>query len=170
MKKMVFLLLPFMMISCKKEAATNENSNDSVIVSEPQAKVFEDSALLKKDSVVKDSPEKIAGEEKKGESVKIIDGQKLPFTIEQEFTDKIQKLIIKIPYYDKPNLNAFITPHNNNMNVRFNQIKTPDGKLDGPFGKEISYKTPQKGEIWLIIGKNLMAEGDLNGVFSVTVE
>lgn len=159
-----------MIISCKKEAPANENSDDSLIVSEPPAKIFQDSALMDKDTLAQQMPENIKNEEKAGETVKIIDGQKLPFSIEQEFTDKIQKLIIKIPYYDKPNLNAVITPHNNNMNVRFNQIRTPDGKFDGPFGREISYKIPKSGEVWLIIGKNLMAEGDLEGVFSVRVE
>ena len=56
------------------------------------------------------------------------------------------------------------------MNIRFNQIKTPDGKYDGPFGREISYKISSKGEVWLMIGKNLMADGKNTGRFSVRIE
>lgn len=159
-----------MIISCKKEAAANEASHDSTIVSEQPVKISEiDSSVIRKDSINEEMSQNNISE-KNGETVKIIDGQKLPFTIEQEFTDKIQKLIIKIPYYDKPELKAVITPHNNNMNIRFNQIKSPDGKLDGPFSREVSYKLSGKGEVWLIIGKNLMAEGENKGIFSVTVE
>jgi hypothetical protein len=77
---------------------------------------------------------------------------------------------VRITNYKKDQLKANIIPENNNMNIRFNQIKTPDGKYDGPFGREISYKISGKGEVWLIIGKNLMAEGDNVGRFSVRIE
>ncbi len=36
--------------------------------------------------------------------------------------------------------------------------------------REITYDVPSSGEIWLIIGKNNMAEGKTTGSFSVTVE
>jgi len=99
-----------------------------------------------------------------------VDGEKLPSTLECEFTDKVQKVVVRIANYKKDQLKANIIPENNNMNIRFNQIKTPDGKYDGPFGREISYKISGKGEVWLIIGKNLMAEGDNVGRFSVRIE
>ena len=56
------------------------------------------------------------------------------------------------------------------QNIRFNQIKFPDGSFDGPFRKKLTHTVKENGEVWLIIGKNNMAEGTANGDFSVTVE
>ena len=57
-------------------------------------------------------------------------------------------------------------------NIRFNQIYIPvgkSGKFDGPFGRKISYPVTITGNYRLIIGENLMAEGDWKGNFSCNV-
>ncbi|MGO4709076.1 hypothetical protein AB4Y90_08150 [Chryseobacterium sp. 2TAF14] len=171
MKKQAFILIPLLMFSCKKEAAATDKETDSVIVSEQSVNASKpDSQNLKiNEDTLKNNKVELT-ETKNGEIIKIVDGEKLPLLIDEKFTDKNQKLIIKIKNYEKTDLKASVLPENNNMNIRFNQIKTPDGKFDGPFGKDISYKIPENGDVWLIIGKNLMAEGDLTGNFSVRIE
>jgi len=139
----------------------SEQSSNTLSLDSANAKVNNDTLQ----SVNTKSEENVS--KQNGETV---DGEKLPSTLECEFTDKVQKVVVRIANYKKDQLKANIIPENNNMNIRFNQIKTPDGKYDGPFGREISYKISGKGEVWLIIGKNLMAEGDNVGRFSVRIE
>lgn len=174
MKNSVLLLSLLLIVSCKKAVPSEEKKTDSVIVSEQSENTLPlDSANSK---INKDTLQSLNVKsddylnEKTGEITKLIDGEKLPSTLECEFTDKIQKVVVRIANYKKDQLKANIIPENNNMNIRFNQIKTPNGKYDGPFGREISYKISGKGEVWLIIGKNLMAEGDNVGRFSVRIE
>ncbi|MFY1046816.1 hypothetical protein [Chryseobacterium sp. GP-SGM7] len=175
MKKLFFAFIPLLVISCKKEVPAIETKTDSIIVSEQSAntiKVDSQNIKINQDSVKNssiDGKDEVTGV-KNGEIIKVVDGENLPVSIEEKFTDQNQKLVLKIKNYQKSDLKAIVLPKNNNMNIRFNQIKTPDGKFDGPFGREISYKIPKNGEVWLIIGKNLMAEGDLTGDFSVKVE
>lgn len=174
MKNSVLLASLLLIVSCKKAVPSQENKKDSVIVSEQSSNTLSlDSANEKMNndtlqSVNTKSDESLS--KQNGEIVKLVDGEKLPSTLECEFTDKIQKVVVRIANYKKDQLKANIVPENNNMNIRFNQVKTPDGKYDGPFGREISYKISGKGEVWLIIGKNLMAEGDNMGRFSVRIE
>lgn len=174
MKNSVLLLSLLLIVSCKKAVPSQEKKTDSVIVSEQSENTLPlDSANSK---INKDTLRSLSVKsdddlnEQTGEITKLIDGEKLPSTLECEFTDKIQKLVIRITNYNKGELKAIIIPENNKMNIRFNQIKTPDGKYDGPFGRDISYKISSKGEVWLIIGKNLMAEGENSGDFSVRIE
>lgn len=174
MKNSVLLLSLLLIVSCKKAVPSQEKKTDSVIVSEQSENTLPLDSTNSK--INKDTLQSLSVKsddhlnEKTGEITKLIDGEKLPSTLECEFTDKIQKVVVRIINYKKDQLKADIIPENNNMNIRFNQIKTPDGKYDGPFGREISYKISGKGEVWLIIGKNLMAEGDNVGRFSVRIE
>ena len=174
MKNSVLLVSLLLIVSCKKAVPSQENKKDSVIVSEQSSNTLSlDSANENMNNDTLQSVNTKLDEslsKQNGEIVKLVDGEKLPSTLECEFTDKIQKAVVRIANYKKDQLKANIVPENNNMNIRFNQIKTPDGKYDGPFGREISYKISGKGEVWLIIGKNLMAEGDNMGRFSVRIE
>ena len=174
MKNSVLLVSLLLIVSCKKAVPSQERKTDSVIVSEQRentsaldsSKINESNDTLQ--SVHSNSDENVNTQN--GEIVKLIDGERLPSTLECEFTDKVQKVVVRITNYKKDQLKATIMPENNNMNIRFNQIKTPDGKYDGPCGRDISYKISGRGEVALIIGKNLMAEGDNVGRFSVRVE
>lgn len=170
----VLLIVPLLIGSCKKAVSMKDKRDDSIIVSEQSANTLtSDSQELK---INKDTVEMIqnngseVNEVKNGQIIKVVDGEKLPLLIDEKFTDKNQKLILKIRNYEKTSLKASILPQNNNMNIRFNQIRTPDGKFDGPFSRDISYEIPKSGEVWLIIGKNLMAEEEIAGDFSVRVE
>jgi hypothetical protein len=171
MKNYALIIIPLLIISCKKETKATDKKTDSIIVSEQSANTSQiDSQNLKINHDSLKTPINSKSEVKNGEIVKVVDGEKLPLLIDEKFTDKSQKLIIKIRNYENLNLKASVLPKNNMMNIRFNQIRTPDGKFDGPFGREVSYKIQENGEVWLIIGKNLMADGDFTGEFSVRIE
>lgn len=169
-----------MILSCKKEAAVSQLPNeDSVIVSEQMIPPsgFDSVDARKKDSVINNAPvtkevlqKGVMREEKDRVIIRSADGEHLPFTIGEEFTEKHDKLILKITNFSKPRITAKIATQQKDFNIRFNQIKLPDGKMDGPFMREITYDVPKKGEIWLIIGKNNMADGKTTGSFSVSVD
>jgi hypothetical protein len=63
--------------------------------------------------------------------MKTVEGKGFPIIIQEEFTKDHDKLILKISNYSKPQLKAKIITRQNDFNIRFNQIKLPDGKMDG---------------------------------------
>ncbi|WBV59766.1 hypothetical protein PFY12_11935 [Chryseobacterium camelliae] len=172
MKKLLFVI-PVIVLSCKKETKDIEiKTIDSVTLKQKSENTI-DSVVKKEDAKITDTitPEDRATTEENGRVlVKTVDGSRFPIVLQEEFTKEHDKLIIKISNYSKPELKARIVTKQNDFNIRFNQIKLPDGMMDGPFGREITYKIPTKGEVWLIIGKNNMADGKITGVFSVNIE
>ncbi|WP_162087399.1 hypothetical protein [Chryseobacterium aquaeductus] len=180
MKKSFLLLIPLMMMSCKKEVAVTETAGgDSLMVSEekiPQTG-FDSVDRTNQDSLINNAPATkevlrtgVMREEKDRVIIRMADGERLPFTIGEEFTDKHDKLILKITNFNKSKITAKISTKQQDFNIRFNQIKLPDGKMDGPFMREVTYDVAKPGEVWLIIGKNNMADGKTIGNFSVSVE
>lgn len=179
MKKSL-LLIPLIIISCKKEpAVTNVPEKDSTVVTEmPDSVVKADSAALRKrDSIINNAPatkevlrKGVMRTEKEGQIIRTADATQLPFTLGEEFKKDDQELVLKLTHYDRPNIKAKISTKEKEFNIRFNQIKLPNGDYDGPFGREITYDTPGKGEVWLIIGKSNMASGNTKGSFTISVE
>lgn len=179
MKKSL-LLIPLIIVACKKEpAVTVTKDKDSTVVTEmPDSVVKTDSVVLrKKDSIINNAPvtkevlrKGVMRDEKDGQIIRTADANQLPFTIGEEFTKDDQDFILKLTRYDRPNIKAKISTKEKDFNIRFNQIRLPNGNYDGPFGREITYETPGKGEVWLIIGKSNMASGNTKGSFTVTVE
>ncbi|SHM22258.1 hypothetical protein [Chryseobacterium polytrichastri] len=177
MKKSL-LLIPLIIISCKKEATITETPNkDSMMVTEmPEPKV-DSVAIRKKDSIINNSPvtkevlrSGVMRNTKKGQIIRTADASQLPFTLGEEFTKDNQELILKITDYEKSDIKAKIVTNQKDFNIRFNQIKLPNGKYDGPFGRELTHEISGKGEVWLIIGKSNMASGNEKGSFKVSVE
>jgi len=179
MKKSL-LLIPLIIISCKKEPAVTETVNkDSAVVTEmPDSVTKTDSAALRKqDSIINNAPvtkevlrKGVMRSEKEGQIIRTADASQLPFTLGEEFTKDGQELVLKLTHYDKPTIKAKISTNEKDFNIRFNQIRLPNGDYDGPFGREITYETKGKGEVWLIIGKSNMASGNTKGGFNVSVE
>lgn len=179
MKKSL-LLIPLIIISCKKDPAVSEVSQkDSAIVTEmPDSTYKTDSvALKKKDSIINNAPatkevlrKGVMRSEKDGQIVRTADASQLPFTIGEEFKNNDQELILKLTNFEQSDIKAKISTKEADFNIRFNQIKLPNGDYDGPFGRELSYKIPEKGELWLIIGKSNMASGNTKGHFTVSIE
>ncbi len=179
MKKSL-LLIPLIIVACKKEpAVTSVQSKDSAVVTEmPDSVMKADSAAVRKrDSIINNAPvtkevlrKGVMRNEKEGQIIRTADATQLPFTLGEEFKKDDQELILKLTHYDRPNIKAKISTKEKDFNIRFNQIKLPNGDYDGPFGREITYETPGKGEVWLIIGKSNMASGNTKGSFTITVE
>ncbi len=178
MNKVLFLLIPLFLLSCKKDTALeNQSENHSVTSKEiKQQSPLIDSAKIEdtaNNSAIdaEDTAEKDGMRQDKDHTIlRMVDGQSIPLTIKEEFTKDHDKLILKIFNYKKSTIKAKIITNQKDFNIRFNQIKLEDGQMDGPFGRQIEYKIPNEGEIWLIIGKNLMAEGKTIGSFLVSVE
>jgi hypothetical protein len=179
MKKSL-LLIPLIIISCKKDPSVLETQNkDSMTVSEQPASTErpDSAALRKKDSIINNAPKTkevlkkgVMRNVKDGQIIRTVDAEQFPLTLGEEFTKDGQEFILKITDFDKPILKAKISTKEKDFNIRFNQIKLPNGDYDGPFGREITYDVKGKGEVWLMIGKSNMASGNTKGSFTVSVE
>lgn len=180
MKKSLLLLIPLIVVACKKEPSVSETSNkDSMVVSEmpSPAEKMDSAAVRKKDSIINNAPATkevlktgVMRNVKDGQIIRTIGAEQFPLTLGEEFTKDGQELILKIENFEKPNLKAKISTKEKDFNIRFNQIKLPNGDYDGPFGREITYDVKDKGEVWLVIGKSNMASGNTKGSFTVSVE
>lgn len=67
-------------------------------------------------------------------------------------------------------LTATILPQDSSANIRINQFFTPDGKADGPFGRQLSRAIAAKGTYKIIIGESLMASEAYKGKFLLTIK
>ncbi len=54
-------------------------------------------------------------------------------------------------------------------NVRFNQIISPSGEADGPFGASIEYNLATGGQWKLIVGESLMLGEPYTGEFTINI-
>jgi len=179
MKKSL-LLIPLIIVSCKKEPAVSEISDkdSSVATEQPASSIRIDSAALRmKDSVINNAPKTkevlktgVMRDIKEGKITRTVDAEQLPVTLGEEFTEDGQEFTLKITGFSKPHIKAKISTNQKDFNIRFNQIRLPNGDYDGPFGREITYDVKEKGEVWLIIGKSNMASGNTKGSFTVSIE
>jgi hypothetical protein len=179
--KKTLLLVPLIILSCKKESKIQEtqNTDSSTAVQGSVATKETDSvaALRMKDSIINNAPKTkevlrtgVMREVKDRQIVRTVDGEHLPITLGEEFTKDNQELVLKITDYNNPEIKAKISTKEKDFNIRFNQIKLPNGDYDGPFGRDLTYEIKDKGEIWLIIGKSNMASGNTKGNFTVSIE
>lgn len=178
MKKLL-ILLPLIALACnKKEAVTETSINfDSANVADHSSvNVNTDSSAIK-DSMINNAPvtqevlrEGVMREVEGNNIIRTAPAEQLPFTIGEEFTEENQKFILKIKDYKNSKLSVKIVNADPGLNVRINQIRFPDATFDGPFEKEVSVDTPKKGEYWIIVGHNLMADGKMTGKFSLEID
>lgn len=175
MKNILFAVL-LLNLSCNKEhtPGTSLESMDSAIVSDGNLveKNSDSSAITNiNTSDISDIPKQEPG-------IRSIDGDKiiktitadlLPLDIEDELTANHQQMIIKIKNFKGTKISGTVTSLKPGLNIRFNQIRLANGEYDGPFGGEINYDIKDKGEIWLIIGENLMATTETTGKFKVSL-
>ena len=167
MKKLLFLI-PLFLFSCKKEAAVEILNSDSLISTDQNTVVNKKDTLALKVEAAKANSESKVLEGKK--IIQTIDASKIPISINEEFTNDDQQLIIKIENFKGSKITGNIVPENEMMNIRFNQIKLADGAFDGPFGRDISYVIKKSGEIWLLISKSKMASEKATGKFTVSLK
>ncbi|SFI26162.1 hypothetical protein [Halpernia frigidisoli] len=177
MKKLI-LLIPFLLVACKKEVTdqVKANNSDTILAVDQTSTPLPKDSMTNQDSLIANSKvvEKVLDEGvnrdvDKNEIVRTADGSMLPFTIGDQFTTDSQKFILKLKNVSKSKLKITVDSEKP-MNIRINQIKKPDGSLDGPYGKSLDLQTPQKGDYWIMLGKSLMADGTGKGHFSIKVE
>lgn len=160
MKKMSLLIL-LVIISCQKEQNitaqhTNRDSTGNQNRSQKESgaiKVIENKPVMNKDEIIR-----------------TVDASEIPFILNENFTKNGQWLTLKITNYNKPYLKANIITKEKDLNIRIGGIRLPDGNEDGPFSDKVSYEIKSKGEVWLSVGRNNMAEGKSTGSFSIKVE
>ena len=171
--KNAILISTLLLMSCnQKETVSETSTTDSTTipatVDTQQAPAPDSGIVVIPEKTPKVSPTFRTVEN--GKITKTISADMIPLTLTDELTDENQEYIIKIKNFNRPQIFGAISPENSKMNIRFNQIKLPDGSFDGPFGREITYEIPQKGEILLLIGKSNMASGEITGKFSVSLK
>jgi len=66
-------------------------------------------------------------------------------------------------------LNAILEPDPQG-NIRINQIVSPSGESDGPFGQILEYDINETGAWKLVIGGSLMQGDDYKGDFQVRIK
>ncbi len=62
---------------------------------------------------------------------------------------------------------AKITTPSDTANIRINQIISPSGEADGPFGKNITYPIAETGAWKIILGGSLMQGDDYKGEYKL---
>ncbi len=174
--KTEILLSTFLMMACSKKEAVTEITTgiDSAAVSDQvTVNVPADSpqnGVVSMDTVQNQPP--VSGTFRATEGnkiIKTINGDMIPLSVRDEFVNNDQQYILKIKNFGRQTISGEITPEYPQMNIRFNQIRLPNGEYDGPFGREISYNIKDKGEIWLIIGRSNMASGAPTGKFEIKI-
>ena len=176
MKKLL-LLIPVLIFSCTKEISTSEivAENDSVIatdatfVDEISDSGANGKVILNDESDLAEIDSKFRVIEGR-KIIKTINGAMFPLKVSDEFTSEDQQFVLKIKNFKGKKITGKIIPENPEMNIRFNQIKLPNGEFDGPFGVDLNFEIDRNGEIWLIVGKNLMASGASTGKFSIELK
>lgn len=150
--KLIKLFLLLIFISCNND---NENkaSKDTEAVSE------------------KDATSQNASDAQPNDSTINIQFPKGSFSIKVEGKIKgiNHPITVNIPVKQGTQLTAYIQPEDSVANIRINQIFTPSGKADGPFGRDLKYAIKGEGNYKLIIGENLMQGDEWKGKFWLTV-
>lgn len=87
----------------------------------------------------------------------------IPDSIALQVDQVFQRIHVVIKDISGDSLVATLHAAGKQRNIRINQIILPDDRMDGPFGHDIHYATGQKGQYTLIIGKDNMADGQIEG-------
>ena len=155
-----FLLATFFLgfvSSCKKETEQEQD----VFIQDSTAAPKESTDTL---TVVK----KIEKEDH--HRILTVDASKMPIKLIEEFKSPEDRLIVKLTNVKQDSIKAYLKPFNEDMNIRFNQVRKPDNTFDGPFTDEVIYEANEEGEYWLVVSRNLMQSGNPVGKFFLRVD
>lgn len=83
--------------------------------------------------------------------------------------DKNQTIYVTFQSEGYKKMYAQLSSRDTLSNIRFSQITMPDGKMDGPFGREMQYDLPSDGTYKLSIHENMMAGDPWSGEFKVSI-
>lgn len=96
----------------------------------------------------------------------LIDGKE-ELTIHKEKNQSIYAIFESDGY---KRISAQLSSPDSLANIRFSQIIMPDGKMDGPFARELDYELPVDGSYKIIINENMMAGDPWDGNFTIKVK
>lgn len=176
--KKIWIVIPLLLWSCTKESKIENTTvleDDSIALLD--SAMVEDSVLKLPDSVVNSAEgvqrvleTGINREETDRQIVRSAEAKMLPFTLGDEIKNESQQFVLKLANVPMGKLKVQIEPKEKEMNIRLNQIRYPDGTLDGPFGRSAELEIPSDGEVWLMVGKSNMASSNPLGKFTIHVE
>ena len=176
MMRFSVLFLMLILFSCKKktENLSQFNHSDSVgKKTEFIQKADSSTTLLYPDSTnLKMKSQSEIDRKMVGDTIYTrFDASALPVEFEERFSNSHQQLFVVLQNFTGKEISGEIFPQNQLMNIRFNQIRTPDGNWDGPFGRTLeNYAIPSHGIVLLRIGKSNMASGNASGKFSIKLQ
>ena len=79
-------------------------------------------------------------------------------------------ITVLIPIKQGKRLSVTILPEDSTANIRINQIFTPSGKADGPFGRELKRTLNEQGTYKVILAENMMQGEEWKGNFKLTIK
>jgi len=161
------LLIALLVLSsaCNNTGETKVNT-DSITITK------NDSAHNEKDTISASTPkESVTNDSETNDSTIVV-----KFPKDSTWTTVVGKMkgvnhpvSVYIDVKQGKRLTAVISAEDSTANVRINQMITPDGKADGPFGKDFTFTIHQQGTYKLLIGENLMQGDEWKGNFKLTI-
>lgn len=91
-------------------------------------------------------------------------------TVTGKMTGINHPISVYIPITKGNLLTIILAPGDSTAKIRISQLFMPNGKADGPFGKNLRRKITQPGNYKVIIGENLMQGEEWKGDFLLTVK
>jgi len=147
-KLLIFVSLLITMYSCNESAKQNEQAENTDTVSSLETTGKKDTLTNIREN-------------------RMLQPGSDTFTIQLHLDGIKDKKIIPISIKSGNELFAVIHKDNRKANIRINQVEMPDSTFDGPFGDSLHYTLKMPGTYKIIIGQNLMAEGNPSGNFSL---
>lgn len=94
----------------------------------------------------------------------------LPLSISENIDSEKQRFILEIENFEGGEIEAVLIPEHGEQNIRFKQVVLDGKPVGGPYGKTLREKVSRKGRLEIVVGKNLMAEGNISGGFRVDIK
>lgn len=158
--KTVLIILMIMTLSCNNTGQNNVKPDSTVAQN--------DSITIQKDTTQKDT---ISNNEINDSIINMrFPKDTTQVTVNGEMKGFNRPVVVYIAVKQGKHLTASISSEDSTANIRINQIITPDGKADGPFGRDFTFAIHQQGMYKLLIGENLMQGDEWKGKFKLTIK
>ena len=162
--KSLLILLIVAILSCNNSDPNSDNA-DSVTAKDENISVNKDTTNSSKSNEIK------LVDSEKNDSTILINFPKDStwVTINGKMKGINHPVTVLIPVKQGKQLTAIILPEDSAANIRINQIFTPSGKADGPFGRELKRSLHEQGTYKIILAENMMQGEEWKGDFKLTI-
>lgn len=166
--KALLIILFAAICSCNN---TGENKINTDSVTAKNGSISNEKNTNEKDTISNSTNEKDLKDSEKNDSTILISFPKDStwVTVKGKMKGINHLVTVYIPVKQGKQLTAAIVPEDSVANVRINQIFTPDGRADGPFGRELKRRLRQQGTYKLIIAEDMMQGDEWKGNFKLTI-